>query len=87
MEKTLLKTIKNEGERQTSKEPSILGKCWCNQEDIPSLQSIKIPYLTMHHEAHFMEHQRAQQPREIQTDKKHDSTRETPCFLLAENQM
>lgn len=60
--KNIPKDDKNGEGKQTSKEPSVLGKCWWNQEDIPSLQSTTIPYLAIPHEAHFMEYQRAQQP-------------------------
>jgi len=62
MVKTSLKTTKKEEGKQIFKEPYVLGKCWWNQEDILSLQSTTIPYPTLPHEGHFMEHQRDQKP-------------------------
>ena len=59
------------------KEPSTLGKFWWNREDIPSLQSITIPYLAVHHEAHIMEYQRAQRPKERHNIKKYADARKT----------
>jgi len=65
MVKKFLKTIKKEEGKQIFKEPSALGKCWWNREDIPRLHRTTIPYPKTLHEAHFMEYQRAQQPWEI----------------------
>jgi len=87
MGKIFLKTLRNEGERQTSKESSTLGKCWWNQEDIPSLQSTTVPYPILKYEAHILEYKRAKQPWKIQNDQKHDSARETPNFLHVRNKM
>ena len=59
MAKTFLKKTKKEEGKQIFKEPSALGKCWWNREDITSLQSITISFPIMNHEDHLMEYSRA----------------------------